>query len=66
MVYGVPEHKTRERYYRSMDLLMQQTEHIFLIIHRMGKMQHFLLKLNPVLEELLKWFVDKVLIEFER
>lgn len=24
------------------------------------------LKLNPVLEELPKWFVDRVLIEFER
>ena len=76
--HGVPEHKIRERYYRSMDLLMQAVDATdrtyFFDNSSNGENAAFLaeiehaetLKLNPVLEELPKWFVDKVLTEFER
>ena len=72
----VPEHKIRERYYRSLDLLMSAVEHsdrCFLFDNSSnGQKASFLaeiqsaeqLKLNPELKQYPAWFVDKLLSEF--
>ena len=74
--HTVPEQKIRERYYRSLDLLMSAIEasdraYIFdnsshgekaAFIAEIEKAE--VLKLNPAVEYFPKWFVDKVLEEF--
>lgn len=74
--HPVPEQKIRERYYRSLDLLMVAIEasdraYIFdnsshgekaAFIAEIEKAE--VLKLNPAVEYFPKWFVDKVLDEF--
>lgn len=74
--HPVPEEKIRERYYRSLDLLMAAIEasdraYIFdnsshgekaAFIAEIEKAE--VLKLNPAVEYFPKWFVDKVLDEF--
>lgn len=74
--HTVPEHKIRERYYRSLDLLMSAIEvsdraYIFdnsshgekaSFIAEIEKAE--VLKLNPTVEYFPKWFVEKVLNEF--
>lgn len=74
--HAVPEHKIRERYYRSLDLLMSAIEvsdraYIFDNSSH-GEKASFIaeiekgevLKLNPNVELFPKWFVEKVLDEF--
>ena len=74
--HPVPEQKIRERYYRSLDLLMAAIEasdraYIFdnsshgekaAFIAEIEKAE--VLKLNPAVEYFPQWFVDKVLDEF--
>ena len=74
--HAVPEQKIRERYYRSLDLLMSAIEvsdraYIFdnsshgekaSFIAEIEKAE--VLKLNPEVEYFPKWFVEKVLNEF--
>ncbi|RZG88642.1 zeta toxin [Acinetobacter sp. WCHAc060033] len=74
--HAVPEQKIRERYYRSLDLLMSAIEasdraYIFdnsshgekaSFIAEIEKAE--VLKLNPAVELFPKWFVEKVLDEF--
>ena len=74
--HAVPEQKIRERYFRSLDLLMSAIEvsdraYIFdnssygekaAFIAEIEKAE--VLKLNPAVEYFPKWFVDKVLTEF--
>lgn len=72
----VPEHKVKERYYRSLNLLMSAVEHsdrsYFFDNSSNGQVASFLaeiqsadiLKLNPELQQFPTWFVDKVLTEF--
>jgi len=75
--HNVPEHKIKERYYRSLDLLMPAIEvsdraYIFdnsshgekaSFIAEIEKAE--LLKLNPAVEFFPRWFVEKILIEFD-
>ena len=75
--HPVPEQKIRDRYYRSMDLLMQaveMTDRTFIFDNSSnGEKAAFLaeieqaewLKLNPVVTDFPIWFVEKVLTEFE-
>ncbi|WP_257220757.1 zeta toxin [Acinetobacter sp. YH12218] len=75
--HGVPEQKIRERYYRSMDLLMQAveaTDRSYLFDNSAdGQHASFIaeieqaeiLKMNSGIQRLPWWFVDKVLKEFE-
>ena len=74
--HAVPEQKIRDRYYRSLDLLMSAIEasdraYIFdnsshgekaAFIAEIEKAE--VLKLNPAVEYFPKWFVDKVLEQF--
>lgn len=74
--HAVPEHKIRERYYRSLDLLMHAIEYsdrCFLFDNSShGQKASFLaeiqcaeqIKLNPELKQYPAWFVAKVLSEF--
>ncbi len=74
--HPVPEQKIRERYYRSLDLLMQAVDHAdraYIFDNSShGEKASFLaeiehaevLKLNPIVERFPKWFVDRVLTEF--
>ena len=76
--HGVPEQKIRERYVRSMQLLMQAVDAsdrtYFFDNSSNGETAVFIaeienaevLKINPALDELPKWFVERVLTEFER
>lgn len=74
--HAVPEQKIRERYYRSLDLLMPAIEasdrsYIFDNSSE-GQKYSFIaeiekadiLKLNPAVEHFPRWFVEKVLSEF--
>jgi predicted ABC-type ATPase len=75
--HPVPEQKIRDRYYRSMGLLMQaveMTDRTFIFDNSSnGEKAAFLaeieqaelLKLNPVVTDFPIWFVEKVLTEFE-
>jgi predicted ABC-type ATPase len=75
--HGVPEQKIRERYVRSMQLLMQAVDAsdrtYFFDNSSNGETAVFIaeienaevLKINPALDELPKWFVERVLTEFE-
>lgn len=74
--HTVPEHKIRERYYRSLNLLMRAIEYsdrCFLFDNSShGQNASFLaeiqsaehMKLNPELKQYPTWFVDKILTEF--
>lgn len=75
--HPVPEQKIRDRYYRSMGLLMQaveMTDRTFIFDNSSnGEKAAFLaeieqaewLKLNPIVTDFPIWFVEKVLTEFE-
>lgn len=75
--HGVPEQKIKERYYRSMDLLMQAVEaadRTYIFDNSAdGQRASFIaeidsaeiLKINQSLKALPKWFADKVLKYFE-
>ena len=75
--HGVPEQKIRERYYRSMDLLMQAveaTDRSYIFDNSAdGQQASFIaeieraeiLKMNQGIQRLPWWFVEKVLKEFE-
>ena len=75
--HGVPEQKIKERYYRSMDLLMQAIEaadRTYIFDNSAdGQRASFIaeidsaeiLKINQSLQALPKWFADKVLKDFE-
>lgn len=72
----VPEHKIRERYYRSLDLLMSAIEYsnrAYIFDNSSnGEVASFIaevedaqrLKINPEVEQFPKWFIDKVYSEF--
>ena len=74
--HSVPEHKIRERYQRSLELLMQAidaSDRAYIFDNsKHGEIAAFLaeienaqtLKLNPAVEQYPKWFVDQVLSEF--
>lgn len=74
--HNVPEQKIRERYYRSLDLLMSAIEvsnRAYIFDNSTdGQSASFIaeienadiLKINPAVEKFPKWFVDKVLIEY--
>lgn len=74
--HPVPEQKIRERYYRSLDLLMQAVDHAdraYIFDNSshgekasfLAEIEHAkILKLNPIVERFPKWFVDQVLAEF--
>ena len=75
--HGVPEQKIKQRYYRSMDLLMQAvdaTDRTYFFDNSTdGQAASFLaeienaelLKINPEAQVLPEWFVEKVLNAFE-
>lgn len=75
--HPVPEQKIRDRYFRSMDLLMQAvevTDRAFLFDNSsdgqkaafLAEIEHAeILKLNQLVTEFPIWFADKVLSEFE-
>lgn len=75
--HPVPEQKIRDRYFRSMDLLMQAvevTDRAFLFDNSsdgqkaafLAEIEHAeILKLNQVVTEFPIWFANKVLSEFE-
>ncbi|NHB58954.1 zeta toxin [Acinetobacter sp. 194] len=75
--HPVAEHKIRERYTRSLDLLMSAVEYAnraYIFDNSSnGQMASFIaeieegerLKLNPEIEQFPRWFVDKVLTEFQ-
>ena len=74
--HPVPEQKIRERYYRSLDLLMQAVDHAdraYIFDNSShGEKASFLaeiehaevVKLDPIVGRLPKWSVDRVLTEF--
>ncbi len=74
--HDVPEHKIKERYYRSLELLMSAIEvsnRAYIFDNSSdGQKASFIaeienaeiLKINPEVELFPKWFVDKVLVEY--